>query len=172
MIATWTKSLWGEYFLDAVGSGETILRLEPVTGAVISALNVEVTGIRALAYDNDNRHLYAVVGISGLGSNDDYLYRIGPTGILDRIGTAENFGLGILDTTISSIGLAYMSLGLLLTALPAPTGLALTESGGDITADWNDVTDATGYVLEWREEGSGDTWQAVDVSAPPHTFTP
>ena len=158
---------------DAVISpGEIILRLEPATGAVISTLSVEVTGIRALAYDNDNRHLYAVVGIEGLGSGEDFLYRIGPTGILNRIGTSENFGLGIFNTTISSIGLAYMSLGLLLPALPTPTGLALTESGGDITADWDAATDATGYVLEWREEGSGDVWQTVDVSAPPHTFTP
>ena len=56
--------------------------------------------------------------------------------------------------------------------LAAPMGLALTESGGDITAEWNAVTDATGYVLEWREEGSGAAWQTVDVTAPPHTFTP
>ena len=56
--------------------------------------------------------------------------------------------------------------------LTRPTGLSLTEAGGDITADWNDVADATGYVLEWREEGSGDAWQDVDVTTPPHTFTP
>ena len=56
--------------------------------------------------------------------------------------------------------------------LSVPTGLALTESGGDITANWDVVTDATGYVLEWREEGSGDAWQTADVTAPPHTFTP
>ena len=56
--------------------------------------------------------------------------------------------------------------------LSAPTGLALTESSGDITANWDAVTDATGYVLEWREEGSGDAWQTANVAAPPHTFTP
>ena len=56
--------------------------------------------------------------------------------------------------------------------LTRPTGLSLTESGGDITADWNDVADATGYVLEWREEGSSGAWQTADVSSPPHTFTP
>ena len=59
-----------------------------------------------------------------------------------------------------------------LPQLSAPTGLALTTSGGDITATWNAVTDATGYVLEWREQGSGDAWQEVDVTTPPHTFTP
>ena len=59
-----------------------------------------------------------------------------------------------------------------LSQLSAPTGLALTESGGNITANWNTVTDATGYVLEWREQGSGDAWQEVDVTTPPHTFTP
>ena len=56
--------------------------------------------------------------------------------------------------------------------LGRPAGLSLTESGGDITAGWNDVADATGYVLEWREEGSGDAWQTANVAAPPHTFTP
>ena len=56
--------------------------------------------------------------------------------------------------------------------LTRPTGLSLTEAGGDITADWNDVADATGYVLEWREEGSSGAWQTADVSSPPHTFTP
>ena len=56
--------------------------------------------------------------------------------------------------------------------LSAPSGLALTEAGGDITAAWNAVADATGYVLEWREEGSGDAWQTANVAAPPHTFTP
>ena len=59
-----------------------------------------------------------------------------------------------------------------ITQLSAPTGLALTTSGGDITADWDAVTDATGYVLEWREQGSGDAWQTANVSTPPHTFTP
>ena len=59
-----------------------------------------------------------------------------------------------------------------ITQLSAPTGLALTTSGGDITANWNAVTDATGYTVEWREQGSGDAWQTANVSAPPHTFTP
>ena len=58
------------------------------------------------------------------------------------------------------------------TQLARPTGLSLTEAGGDIAATWNIVTDATGYVLEWREEGSGDAWQTANVPAPPHTFTP
>ena len=56
--------------------------------------------------------------------------------------------------------------------LTRPTGLSLTDVGGDITADWNDVANATAYVLEWREEGSGDAWQTANVAAPPHTFTP
>ena len=59
-----------------------------------------------------------------------------------------------------------------ISALERPTGLSLTEASGDITADWDDVADATGYVLEWREEGSGAAWQTANVSAPPHTFTP
>ena len=59
-----------------------------------------------------------------------------------------------------------------LTRLARPTGLSLTEASGDITADWNDVGNATGYVLEWREQGSGDAWQTANVSAPPRTFTP
>ena len=50
--------------------------------------------------------------------------------------------------------------------LSAPSGLALTEAGGDITAAWNAVADATGYVLEWREEGSGDAWQTANVRRP------
>ena len=56
--------------------------------------------------------------------------------------------------------------------LAAPSGLALTESAGDVTAVWDAVSNATGYVLEWREEGSGAAWQTANVSAPPHTFTP
>ena len=56
--------------------------------------------------------------------------------------------------------------------LARPTGLSLTEAGGDITANWNDVGNATRYVLEWREQGSGDAWQTAVVSSPPHTFTP
>ena len=56
--------------------------------------------------------------------------------------------------------------------LSTPTGLSLTESTGDITANWDAVADATGYVLEWREEGSGAAWQTVNVATPPHTFTP
>ena len=28
------------------------------------------------------------------------------------------------------------------------------------------VADATGYVLEWREEGSGDAWQTAERGRP------
>ena len=127
-------------------------------------------GIDGLTFDYVNNRLY---GIEGLGLSGDSLapgslYRINPlTGALTRIGTTDFFGL---SNNERGFGLAFMSLGSLV--LDAPTGLALTESSGDITAAWNAVTDATGYVLEWREEGSGDAWQTVDVTAPPHTFTP
>ena len=80
-----------------------------------------------------------------------------------------------IQTTIRPTGELTQTLWIEEAPLPqlaAPTGLALTEAGGVITATWNAVANATGYVLEWREEGSGDAWQTVDVTAPPHTFTP
>ena len=60
----------------------------------------------------------------------------------------------------------------LVSTLSTPTGLALTTADGDITATWDAVTEATGYILEWRVEGSDDVWDTVEVAAPPHTFTP
>ena len=78
--------------------------------------------------------------------------------------------VGMGGFAFSVNGLAFISIEPM--QLNMPTGLSLTESGGDIIADWNDVADATGYVLEWREQGSGAAWQTVAVSAPPHTFTP
>ena len=81
-----------------------------------------------------------------------------------------------IQTTIRPTGELTQTLWIkedrIIPQLSAPTGLVLTEAGGDITAAWNAVANATGYVLEWREEGSGAAWQTVDVTAPPHTFTP
>ena len=131
--------------------------------SVVSDINlVGIVSLFSLAYDDNNLTLYGV--LNGPGR----LITIDPVGgTYERIGTTDDFGLP--DAIEFNTGLAYMSLG---RVLAMPSGLALTESGGDITASWDVVTDATGYVLEWREEGSGGAWQTVDVSAPPHTFTP
>ena len=120
--------------------------------------------LTALAYDFNNLVLY------GLSLNR-FLERVEvTTGALTQIGTTDEFGLGSMPgQEFNPAGLAYMSLG---RVLDAPTGLMLTEAGGDITAAWDVVTNATDYVIEWREEGSGSVWQAVDVATPPHTFTP
>ena len=128
-------------------------------GTLVFDTGLPSQGINALTYDPIMGHLY--------GSQLDRLYAIDPFAqTVTRRGTVNDFGF----TSITTTGFAFVSLGSLV--LDAPTGLMLTESGGDIAATWNAVTDATGYVLEWREEGSGDAWQTVDVSAPPHTFTP
>ena len=116
----------------------------------------------ALAYDYDRNILYGELD-AGIGFFDV------ATGAFTRIGTTDNYGLG---EATELVGLTYGRLIAAVSQLDAPTGLALTEVGGDITANWDAVTDATDYVLEWREEGSGDAWQTADVSAPPHTFTP
>ena len=83
-------------------------------------------------------------------------------------------GIGVLSASWEAVGSVIPPPPITPpnTQLSTPTGLALTESSGDITAAWNVVTDATSYVLEWREEGSGDAWQTVAVTSPPHTFTP
>ena len=87
-----------------------------------------------------------------------------------RLAHTEDFGLGVPNAPIARAWTGLYVAGPRIEH--ADWISSLTEAGGDITATWNDVTDATGYVLEWREEGSGDAWQTVDVSAPPHTFTP
>ena len=139
-------------------------------GTVIVETDPELREIGGLTYDYNNFILYGVSGAISLGMDPGVLYRIDiATGVKTRIGTTDNFGLHPTPHNFQGLGLAYMSLGRILNM---PTGLALTEAGGDITADWNDVTDATGYVLEWREQGSGAAWQTANVSAPPHTFTP
>ena len=142
--------------------------VDPTDVSTLTSVQTTPTGIHrifGLAYDPSNHYLYALAEQGPLGHG---LVRLQLTGNWERVGTADNFGLSGGDLT--GYGLAYMRLE--SPQLTRPTGLSITESGGDITADWNDVTDATGYVLEWREEGSGAAWQTVDVSAPPHTFTP
>ena len=96
-----------------------------------------------------------------------------------QLSVDADFFVEAMETTIDPVGNVAQRLHVVedlsfvpLPQLSAPSGLALTEAGGDITAAWNAVTDATGYVLEWREEGSGDAWQTANVAAPPHTFTP
>ena len=135
-----------------------------VVNTISSNLSVELD---ALAYDDGNQRLF------GLGV-DAKLYGVDVfSGALTQIGTTDFFGLPFPPSSTNEGGLAYMRLAAIPPSqLSAPTGLALTESSGDITANWDAVTDATGYVLEWREEGSGDAWQEVDVTTPPHTFTP
>ena len=109
----------------------------------------------------------------GLGTDGDTLF----VGLVEN--ASGNFGLysgDSIDTMPLSADLTLtLEISPMATPTPQlarPTGLSLTEASGDITAEWNGVTDATGYVLEWREEGSGDVWQTVDVTTPPHTFTP
>ena len=150
--------------LYTTGRGTKFFSVDPDDASATQT--IPLTGgfslIQAMAFDVGNQQLYAIAAYPWA------LYKIGLTGTTERVGTADNFGLSGDDLTL--FGLAYMSLGSLV--LDAPTGLALTTSGGDITATWDAVTDATGYTLEWREEGSGDAWQEVDVTTPPHTFTP
>ena len=161
--------------LIGTNSSRRLISIDPVTGlgtdrGLVGA-NIETNGVRigALAYDVGNQTFVAGEAIGG--GNDVRLFRMGLLGNLTQIGTTLNLGLPVGTSGGDIVGLAYMRLPD-PTQLSAPTGLALTESGGDITAAWNAVTDATGYVLEWREEGSGDAWQEVDVTTPPHTFTP
>ena len=96
-----------------------------------------------------------------------------------QLSVDADFFVEAMQTTITPEGNATQRLHVVedlgfvaLAQLSAPTGLALTESGGDITATWDAVANATGYVLEWREEGSSGAWQTANVSSPPHTFTP
>ena len=118
--------------------------------------------VGGLAYDNNNLRLF---GVSEWLLDMDV-----SSGVPTRIGTVEDFGVTLgAGREGTGTGLAYMSLGRVLNM---PTGLSLAESGGDITATWDPVPDATEYILEWREEGSGAAWQTANVSAPPHTFTP
>ena len=51
----------------------------------------------------------------------------------------------------------------------APTGLTPTPGRGAITWSWDEVADATGYKLRWRQ--SGDEWFEVGVSGLSHTVT-
>ena len=92
-----------------------------------------------------------------------------------QLSVDADFFVEAMETTIDPVGNVAQRLHVVEGPPPqlaAPTGLALTEASGDITAAWNAVADATGYVLEWREEGSGDVWQTIDVTTPPHRFTP
>ena len=131
-----------------------LLSVDPDTGIATSVAQMAVE-VSAMTYDVGN--LSFIVGAEdGL---DSFLYRMDSVGTLAQIGTASGLGLNVGVQHFFVRGLAYMRLPDPTSQLSAPTGLALTESGGDITAAWDAVTDATGYVLEWREEGSGDSWQ-------------
>ena len=138
------------------------LNAEDGTLEIIGDWHTELRAVGGMAFDPESQVLYGV---------STELYRIDILGIPTRIGTADDLGIALgLGVSIAGRGLAFMRLP--ETQLTMPAGLSLTEAGGDITAAWDAVTDATGYVLEWREEGSGAAWQTVAVSAPPHTFTP
>ena len=56
---------------------------------------------------------------------------------------------------------------------PNPTqvlGLAITPRTSQITASWEPVSNATLYILEWRE-GSSGAWTTIDVTETQHTVT-
>jgi fibronectin type 3 domain-containing protein len=58
----------------------------------------------------------------------------------------------------------------------APSNVAITDAQteGELTVDWDAVSDATGYYV-YRAESSGsakaDYTQVADVSSPPYTDT-
>ena len=86
----------------------------------------------------------------------------------------SDFFIEAMQTTLDPVGNATQRLWVVATPpaqLATPSGLALAESGGDVTATWDAVTSATSYILEWREQGT-DTWTVVAVTAASGAFTP
>lgn len=79
--------------------------------------------------------------LTGLTSGTAYEYRV----------TAIGDGTTYLDSDPSAV-----STFTTLIPLAVPTGLTLTKTSTTVTATWNAVTNATGYIVAWVS-GNG-TW--------------